>query len=81
LMVRIQTDRYHKVIDTGPYAVIRHPGYATAIVLSAGMALSLGSLYALLPAGLLVVVLFGRPLGEEAELRKGLVGYVEYMAC
>ncbi|MBY3465933.1 isoprenylcysteine carboxylmethyltransferase family protein [Rhizobium laguerreae] len=77
--VRIQTDRDHKVIDTGPYAVIRHPGYATAIVLSAGMALSLGSLYALIPAGLLVVVLFGRTLGEEAELRKGLEGYAEYM--
>ncbi|OWO95964.1 isoprenylcysteine carboxyl methyltransferase [Rhizobium esperanzae] len=77
--VRIQTDRDHKVIDSGPYAVIRHPGYATAILLAAGTALSLGSLYALIPVGLLVVVLFGRTLGEEAELRKGLEGYVEYM--
>ncbi|QIO51135.1 MULTISPECIES: methyltransferase family protein [Rhizobium] len=77
--VRIQTDRDHKVIDTGPYALIRHPGYATAIVLSAGMALSLGSLYALIPACLLVIVLFGRTLGEEAELRKGLEGYADYM--
>ncbi|EJC80084.1 putative protein-S-isoprenylcysteine methyltransferase [Rhizobium leguminosarum bv. trifolii WSM2297] len=77
--VRIQTDRDHKVIDTGPYAVIRHPGYAFAIVLGIGMALSLGSLYALIPVGLLVVVLFGRTLGEEAELRKGLEGYAEYM--
>ncbi|WP_064694563.1 methyltransferase family protein [Rhizobium aegyptiacum] len=78
--VRIQTDRGHKVIDSGPYAVIRHPGYAFAIVLAAGMALSLGSLYALIPVGLLVVTLFGRTLGEEAELRKGLQGYAEYMA-
>ena len=77
--VRIQTDRDHKVIDTGPYAIIRHPGYATAIVLVFGMALSLGSLYALIPAGLIVIVLFGRTLGEEAELRKGLEGYAEYM--
>ncbi|ANK92270.1 phospholipid methyltransferase protein [Rhizobium sp. N6212] len=77
--VRIQTDRDHKVIDSGPYAVIRHPGYATAILLAAGTALSLGSLYALIPVGLLVVVLFGRTLGEEAELRKGLKGYAEYM--
>jgi protein-S-isoprenylcysteine O-methyltransferase Ste14 len=77
--VRIQTDRDHKVIDTGPYAAIRHPGYATAIVLSVGMALSLGSLYALIPAGLLIIVLFGRTLGEEAELRKGLEGYADYM--
>lgn len=77
--VRIQTDRDHKVIDTGPYAIIRHPGYTTAIVLVFGMALSLGSLYALIPAGLIVVVLFGRTLGEEAELRRGLEGYAEYM--
>lgn len=78
--VRIQTDRDHKVIDSGPYAVIRHPGYVFAIVLAAGMALSLGSLYALIPVGLLVIVLVGRTLGEEAELRKGLEGYAEYMA-
>ena len=77
--MRIQTDRDHKVIDTGPYAVIRHPGYAFAIMLAAGMALSLGSLYALIPVGLLVVVLFGRTLGEEMELRRGLEGYAEYM--
>ncbi|MBX4906036.1 MULTISPECIES: isoprenylcysteine carboxylmethyltransferase family protein [Rhizobium] len=77
--VRIQTDRDHKVIDSGPYAVIRHPGYATAILLAAGTALSLASIYALIPVGLLVVVLFGRTLGEEAELRKGLEGYAEYM--
>src|SRR6185436_796517 len=47
--VRIQTDRGHKVIDTGPYAIIRHPGYAMTIPLVVGMALSLGSLYALIP--------------------------------
>ncbi|MBX4867004.1 isoprenylcysteine carboxylmethyltransferase family protein [Rhizobium bangladeshense] len=78
--VRIQTDRDHQVIDSGPYAVIRHPGYAFAIVLASGMALSLGSLYALIPVGLLIAVLFGRTLGEEAELRKGLTGYEEYVA-
>jgi protein-S-isoprenylcysteine O-methyltransferase Ste14 len=76
--VRIQTDRGHKVIDTGPYAFIRHPGYSFAIVMSAGMALSLGSLYALIPVGISVLLLAGRTLGEEAELRKGLEGYVDY---
>lgn len=76
--VRIQTDRGHKVIDTGPYAFIRHPGYSFAIIMSAGMALSLGSLYALIPVGISVLLLAGRTLGEEAELRKGLEGYVDY---
>jgi protein-S-isoprenylcysteine O-methyltransferase Ste14 len=76
--VRIQTDRDHKVIDTGPYAFIRHPGYAFAVPMAAGMALSLGSLFALIPAGMLVLLLAGRTLGEEGELVKGLPGYPEY---
>ncbi len=50
--VRIQTERGHKVIDTGPYAVVRHPGYVGGFFTAAGMALCLGSLWALVPAGL-----------------------------
>ena len=45
--VRIQTDRGQKVIDSGPYAVVRHPGYVAACLLFVGIALSLGSLWAL----------------------------------
>ena len=41
--VRIQTDRGHKVIDTGPYAIIRHPGYVSAYLLFVGIPLALGS--------------------------------------
>lgn len=76
--VRIQTDRDHKVIDTGPYAYIRHPGYAFAVVMSVGIALSLGSLFALIPVALMALALAGRTLGEEGELIKGLAGYPEY---
>ena len=42
--VRIQANRGHTVIDTGPYAVVRHPGYVAACLLFVGIALSLGSL-------------------------------------
>ena len=52
--VRIQTERGHYVIDTGPYAIIRHPGYFAAILLFTGVALSLGSWWALIPAGFAV---------------------------
>ena len=45
--VRIQSDRGQKVIDTGPYAIVRHPGYASCLPMMVGMALSLGSLWAL----------------------------------
>ncbi len=76
--VRIQTDRDHKVIDTGPYARIRHPGYAFGLLMASGMALSLGSLYALIPVALCAILLAFRTLAEEAELHKGLPGYTDY---
>ncbi len=78
--VRIQTDRDHKVIDTGPYAYIRHPGYAFGLLMAAGCALSLGSYVALIPVGLAGAMLAGRTLGEEGVLIKGLPGYPEYKA-
>jgi protein-S-isoprenylcysteine O-methyltransferase Ste14 len=78
--VRIQTDRDHKVIDTGPYAYIRHPGYAFGLLMAAGCALSLGSFAALIPVGLAVIALAGRTLGEERVLIEGLPGYPEYKA-
>jgi protein-S-isoprenylcysteine O-methyltransferase Ste14 len=78
--VRIQTDRDHKVIDTGPYAMIRHPGYITAVIFAAGIALSLGSLYALIPAGVLTFLLIGRTLAEDATLKAELTGYRDYAA-
>ncbi len=64
--VRIQSDRDHRVVATGPYALVRHPGYAFAIVLTFGIALALGSLWALLPAVLVVVVLLVRTVLEDA---------------
>jgi protein-S-isoprenylcysteine O-methyltransferase Ste14 len=77
--VRIQTDRRHAVIDAGPYAIVRHPGYASSIPFAVGMALALGSLWALLPTGLMGVVLAYRTLREEATLRNELAGYSDYM--
>jgi protein-S-isoprenylcysteine O-methyltransferase Ste14 len=78
--VRIQSDRDHHVIDRGPYAHIRHPGYAFAVPLMAGMALSLGSLVALIPAALAAILLMIRTLGEDAMLHRELPGYADYAA-
>ena len=50
--VRIQTDRGHTVVDTGPYAIVRHPGYVSGTFLFVGMALALGSYWALVPVAL-----------------------------
>lgn len=78
--VRIQTDRGHKVITTGPYAIVRHPGYAAGLLMIVGMPLSMGSLYGLIPAGVLKLLVLIRTLGEDATLRAELPGYKEYAA-
>jgi protein-S-isoprenylcysteine O-methyltransferase Ste14 len=78
LAVRIQTDRGHKVIDTGPYAIIRHPGYIGAVLLGTGIALALGSLWALVPVVLVKLVLLYRTAREDATLQAELTGYADY---
>ena len=76
--VRIQTDRGHRVIDTGPYAIVRHPGYAFGYPLFLGMSLALGSLWALIPAILIGRFLVLRTIWEDQTLREELAGYKEY---
>lgn len=76
--VRIQEDRGHEVIDTGPYSIARHPGYVGGILHAVGMALSLGSLWALIPAGIASLVLIVRTQWEDQTLQEELEGYREY---
>ena len=76
--VRIQTERGHKVIDTGPYAAVRHPSYVTAVFFFSGIALSLGSLWALVPAGVATLALLVRTAWEDQTLQAELPGYKEY---
>lgn len=76
--VRIQTDRGHRVIDTGPYAMIRHPGYAAAFPLVLGMPLSLGSYWALISAVASYILLVVRTVLEDRTLQAELPGYREY---
>jgi protein-S-isoprenylcysteine O-methyltransferase Ste14 len=79
LTVRIQSDRSHTVVDTGPYAIVRHPGYAAALPLFVGMALAMGSLWALIPASLSWLVLVLRTYWEDAMLQADLSGYSDYV--
>ncbi len=76
--VRIQTDRGHKVVDTGPYSIVRHPGYVGATLLLAGVALALGSYWALIPAGLTTLLLLLRTRWEDRTLQAELPGYKEF---
>lgn len=78
--IRLQPERGQTVISTGPYAVVRHPMYADAIILMLGIPLLLGSLWGLLGGVVLMPLLIARILGEEAMLMAGLPGYPEYTA-
>jgi protein-S-isoprenylcysteine O-methyltransferase Ste14 len=76
--IRLQADRSQTVITTGPYAIVRHPMYASSILFMVGAPLVLGSLWGLLGLAVLIPLLAARVLGEEALLRDGLAGYVDY---
>jgi protein-S-isoprenylcysteine O-methyltransferase Ste14 len=77
-LVRIQHDRGHHVIDTGPYRFVRHPGYAGSIVYMFGMAVALGSRAAVAATAVIVLVLVVRTALEDRTLRAELEGYADY---
>lgn len=79
MTARLQRDCGHRVIDTGPYAIVRHPGYTGAIASYAvATPLILGSWWALAPAAVAVVSLLVRTILEDRMLRAELEGYAEY---
>jgi protein-S-isoprenylcysteine O-methyltransferase Ste14 len=77
-VVKIQKERGHTVITTGPYQYVRHPFYAGALLYLVGTPLLLGSWWGLLWALALMILLAVRIRIEEQTLRTGLPGYEEY---
>jgi protein-S-isoprenylcysteine O-methyltransferase Ste14 len=78
--VRIQSDRGHRVITSGPYRYIRHPMYAGLMVAFAGMPLVLGSLWSYLPVAFICALLVWRTSREDRTLQRELDGYRSYAA-
>jgi protein-S-isoprenylcysteine O-methyltransferase Ste14 len=76
--VRIQMDRGHTVATSGPYRYVRHPGYAGFALSSLGTSLGLGSLWAIIPAGVVVCLLVVRTALEDRTLQGELPGYRDY---
>ena len=74
----IQVAAGQTVISTGPYAIVRHPMYATALAMLLGIPLSLGSWWGVLVLGAIMPALAWRLLDEERVLVRGLQGYAEY---
>jgi protein-S-isoprenylcysteine O-methyltransferase Ste14 len=77
-VVRIQSERGHTTVSTGPYRTVRHPGYAAWLLVLPGSALMLGSWWVLIPAGLTMLVLIVRTALEDRTLLAELPGYQEY---
>lgn len=75
-VVKIQEGQ--RVIDTGPYAIVRHPMYTSALGLFAGLPLLLGSWWGLALATLFILGIAWRAVREEDMLRDGLPGYDGY---
>jgi protein-S-isoprenylcysteine O-methyltransferase Ste14 len=77
-VVRIQSERGHAVCDTGPYRIVRHPGYSGSVLSAFAMVLALDSLWTLVPASAAVVISVVRTTLEDRTLQKELPGYQEY---
>jgi len=77
-LVRIQTERGHQVVSSGPYRWLRHPGYAGALLAYLTTPVFLDSRWAFLPAVFLIVVLVIRTALEDRVLQDELAGYSDY---
>lgn len=77
-VVKYQEERHQRVIDTGVYAVVRHPMYVGAVLLMIGMPLWLGSDAGVAFAALPIATLAVRILIEERFLKRALAGYEDY---
>jgi len=76
--VRIQHERDHHVVDTGPYRVVRHPGYVGLIGWVISFPLLLTSPQAIYPTGLAIILIVVRTALEDRTLRNKLPGYADY---
>jgi protein-S-isoprenylcysteine O-methyltransferase Ste14 len=77
-VVRVQADRAHETITSGPYALVRHPGYAASIFGAACGGLALGSWLAMIPTAIFIALFLRRTLLEDRLLIAELPGYADY---
>ncbi len=75
---RPQSERGPRVIESGPYRYMRHPGYLAMLISMPASALAIGSWLALLPAVAFVLVLARSTQLEDEFLKKNLPDYVHY---
>jgi protein-S-isoprenylcysteine O-methyltransferase Ste14 len=76
--VRIQDDRMHKVIKSGPYKIVRHPGYIGMLLGSFPLPFAFGSALSFFPVFIMVIIVFVRTYFEDKTLQEELPGYFDY---
>jgi protein-S-isoprenylcysteine O-methyltransferase Ste14 len=74
----VETWDDQKVVDTGPYAIVRHPMYSGTIVYYLASSVALGSWWGLIPALSIIPFLVIRISNKEAVLVRELPGYEDY---
>lgn len=77
-VLRIQTERGHTTVTSGPYRYVRHPGYVGAILFNLGTPIILGSLWTIIPAWIGALLILLRTGMEDRTLQAELEGYQEY---
>ncbi len=78
-IIRLQRERGHRVVSSGPYRFVRHPGYLAMLICAPASGLALGSWLALIPASMFGLVVVRRARIEDAFLTAELPGYEAYM--
>jgi len=78
-VVRIQVDRGHVVCKSGPYRIVRHPGYAGNILALLGIVLALSSLWTFIPTAVALIIAVIRTVLEDRTLQDELPGYRDYV--
>lgn len=76
--VRIQREREHNVVTSGPYGIIRHPGYLAGILFAIAIPLIIGSVFTFIPVGVYIVLMITRTWLEDKTLQTELEGYKDY---
>jgi protein-S-isoprenylcysteine O-methyltransferase Ste14 len=77
--IEVQEQRGQRVIDSGPYALVRHPMYAAASLYLIGLPLLFGSWFGLIGTAVFLIGVSWRAVGEERTLTRELPGYADYM--
>jgi len=78
--VRIQSERNHAVVSSGPYRIVRHPMYVGMFLMYPATALMLGSGWAMVVAALILALILWRTAREDNFLLQNLQGYPEFAA-